>query len=98
VPARKVAPKQRRGGTLRRVVLWVTVAGALACGIAGFVLYREITSDLPPVDQLLKYQPPVATRIFADDPNPFAPTCGPAPDAICWPSDHEGAQVDLNCG
>jgi len=39
-----------------------------------------------------------ATRIFADDPNPFAPTCGPAPDAICWPSDHEGAQVDLNCG
>lgn len=39
----------------------------------------------------------MATRIFADDPNPFAPTCGPAPDAICWPSDHEGAQVDLNC-
>jgi endonuclease/exonuclease/phosphatase family metal-dependent hydrolase len=39
-----------------------------------------------------------ATRIFADDPNPFAPTCGPAPDAICWPSDHEGVQVDLNCG
>jgi penicillin-binding protein 1A len=67
VPARKVAPKQRRGGTLRRVVLWVTVVGALACGIAGFVLYREITDDLPPVDQLLKYQPPVATRIFADD-------------------------------
>jgi len=67
VPARKVAPKQRRGGTLRRVVLWVTVAGALACGIAGYVLYREVTSDLPPVDQLLKYQPPVATRIFADD-------------------------------
>jgi endonuclease/exonuclease/phosphatase family metal-dependent hydrolase len=39
-----------------------------------------------------------ATRIFADDPNPFAPTCGPAPDPICWPSDHEGAQVDLDCG
>jgi endonuclease/exonuclease/phosphatase family metal-dependent hydrolase len=39
-----------------------------------------------------------ATRIFADDPNPFAPICGPAPDPICWPSDHEGAQLDLNCG
>jgi endonuclease/exonuclease/phosphatase family metal-dependent hydrolase len=39
-----------------------------------------------------------ATRIFADDPNPFAPTCGPRPDAICWPSDHEGAELDLNCG
>lgn len=39
-----------------------------------------------------------ATRLFADDPNPFAPTCGPLPDPICWPSDHEGVQVDLNCG
>jgi endonuclease/exonuclease/phosphatase family metal-dependent hydrolase len=38
-----------------------------------------------------------ATRIFADDPTPFAPTCGPAPEAICWPSDHEGAELDLNC-
>jgi endonuclease/exonuclease/phosphatase family metal-dependent hydrolase len=40
----------------------------------------------------------IATRIFADDPNPFAPTCGPAPEQICWPSDHEGMQLDLNCG
>ena len=38
-----------------------------------------------------------ATRIFADDPNPFAPMCGPAPLPICWPSDHEGAELDLNC-
>jgi endonuclease/exonuclease/phosphatase family metal-dependent hydrolase len=38
-----------------------------------------------------------ATRIFADDPNPFAPSCGPAPEPICWPSDHEGAELDLNC-
>jgi endonuclease/exonuclease/phosphatase family metal-dependent hydrolase len=38
-----------------------------------------------------------ATRIFTDDPNPFAPTCGPLPDPICWPSDHEGAELDLNC-
>lgn len=39
----------------------------------------------------------LATRIFADDPNPFAPACGPAPEPICWPSDHEGMQLDLNC-
>lgn len=38
-----------------------------------------------------------ATRIFADVANPFAPTCGPAPDPICWPSDHEGTELDLNC-
>jgi hypothetical protein len=38
-----------------------------------------------------------ATRLFADVPNPFAPACGPAPDPICWPSDHDGVQVDINC-
>ena len=38
-----------------------------------------------------------ATRLFADVPNPFAPTCGAAPDPICWPSDHEGVQADINC-
>ena len=39
----------------------------------------------------------LATRIFADDPNPFAAACGPLPEAICWPSDHEGMQADINC-
>ena len=38
-----------------------------------------------------------ATRIFADDPNPFVDSCGPLPEAICWPSDHEGMQADINC-
>jgi endonuclease/exonuclease/phosphatase family metal-dependent hydrolase len=38
-----------------------------------------------------------ATMIFTDDPNPFAETCGPSPDPICWPSDHEGMQADINC-
>jgi endonuclease/exonuclease/phosphatase family metal-dependent hydrolase len=39
----------------------------------------------------------VATRLFADVPNPFAPACGPAPDALCWASDHTGVQADVNC-
>lgn len=39
----------------------------------------------------------VATRLFADEPNPFSPTCGPAPDPICWSSDHTGVQADVNC-
>jgi endonuclease/exonuclease/phosphatase family metal-dependent hydrolase len=39
----------------------------------------------------------VATRLFADVPNPFSPTCGPAPDPICWSSDHTGNQADVNC-
>jgi endonuclease/exonuclease/phosphatase family metal-dependent hydrolase len=35
-----------------------------------------------------------ATKIFADDPNPFA-TCGASPSDICWPSDHEGNELDV---
>lgn len=36
----------------------------------------------------------IATRIFADAPNPFA-ACGAAPSPICWPSDHEGNELDV---
>ena len=38
----------------------------------------------------------VATRLFADEPNPFA-ACGPSPAAVCWASDHTGVQADVNC-
>jgi endonuclease/exonuclease/phosphatase family metal-dependent hydrolase len=37
------------------------------------------------------------TALFADAPNPFAPGCGPAPAAVCWPSDHVGTQLDGAC-
>jgi endonuclease/exonuclease/phosphatase family metal-dependent hydrolase len=39
----------------------------------------------------------LATGGFAHLPNPAAPSCGPAPAAICWPSDHSGVLVDLAC-
>ena len=39
-----------------------------------------------------------ATRHFTDAANPFARQCGAAPLPICWPSDHEGVEMDLNCG
>ena len=38
----------------------------------------------------------IATRVFADIPNPFK-ACGAAPLAPCWPSDHGGVELDLNC-
>lgn len=38
----------------------------------------------------------VATGLFTGVPNPFAASCGAAPLPICWPSDHIGAQLDLN--
>ena len=37
------------------------------------------------------------TRLFADQPNPFALSCGPLPEPICWPSDHVGVQLALDC-
>jgi endonuclease/exonuclease/phosphatase family metal-dependent hydrolase len=37
------------------------------------------------------------TGLFAAEPNPFAPVCGPAPLPICWASDHSGNLLDLNC-
>lgn len=38
----------------------------------------------------------VGTSMWADLPNPFEP-CGPLPAAMCWPSDHNGNQLDLEC-
>ncbi len=43
--------------------LFVVLAGALA----GWIVYRELSANLPPVDKLLRYQLPVATRVYADD-------------------------------
>lgn len=37
----------------------------------------------------------IATRLFADEP--ASADCGPAPAEICWPSDHVGVQLDLDC-
>ena len=62
-----MAKRRRRLGWLGRIALWTAVTGALAAGILGVVLYQEITTDLPPVDQILHYKPPVATRIYSDD-------------------------------
>jgi penicillin-binding protein 1A len=62
-----MARKARAVGVFGRLVRWVIVAGLLAVGLGGLILYRELSSDLPPVDQLLRYQPPTATRVFADD-------------------------------
>ena len=41
--------------------------------------------------------PFMSTGLFAAEPNPFEPSCGTEPDAICWTSDHSGNQVNLTC-
>jgi penicillin-binding protein 1A len=62
-----MARKARPVGVIGRIVRWCVVVGLMVGIVSGAVLYRELTSDLPPVDQLLRYQPPAATRVFADD-------------------------------
>jgi len=52
---------------VRRLLVGTAVVGLLLAGAAGLFLYREITSDLPPIDAALQYQPPVTTQILADD-------------------------------
>lgn len=37
------------------------------------------------------------TQLWTEVPNPFAPSCGPLPDPICWASDHTGVQVAYGC-
>ena len=38
----------------------------------------------------------IGTRLFTDTPNPFTPCGGPG-KPICWVSDHNGVELDLNC-
>jgi penicillin-binding protein 1A len=52
---------------IRRFVGTLLVAGAVAVGAVGYVVYREISKDLPPVDQLMSYQPPTTTQVFSED-------------------------------
>ena len=54
-----------------RGLRWVLVIGVLAlavgAGAAGFTLYDQYWTQLPPISRLLAYDPPVATRVYADD-------------------------------
>ena len=51
----------------RTLLLGFTLILLAAVGSAAAILYREFNVSLPPVEKLLDYRPPVATRVFADD-------------------------------
>ena len=63
---RKPQPKRPRR-VWRRIAVALLSGALLLGGLAGWVLYRELTTNLPPVDKLLHYQLPVASRVYADD-------------------------------
>jgi penicillin-binding protein 1A len=60
-------PKRRWRLWLRRIVVGVGLFVVVTGGAAGYLVYREISANLPPVDKLLRYQLPVATRVYAAD-------------------------------
>ena len=52
---------------VRRLFVGAVVVAIIVAGAAGAFVYREITSDLPPIEAAVQYQPPVTTQILADD-------------------------------
>ena len=50
---------------------WLLVLGILALGVGAgavaFTVYDQYWRSLPPISNLLSYDPPVATRVYADD-------------------------------
>src|SRR4051812_37913803 len=67
------APKRRRSlfrrfvrgvvGAILGLVLLVAIVG----GAGGYFAYQRFASDLPDVDELRNYQPPVMSRVYASD-------------------------------
>ena len=76
-PVRPTEPKRRRrrGGLLLRFFGFIFAAGMIvfvaAAGAAAFVLWK-VSQDLPDYEVLAKYEPPVMTRIHANDGNLIA--------------------------
>jgi penicillin-binding protein 1A len=75
-PPKPAKAKKRRGGgdwfgwLFGRIVGAVLALGVLAVvvgGAGGYVAYLHYSADLPDVDGLRNYQPPVMTRVFASD-------------------------------
>ena len=64
---KKAQAKKPRRRWLRRIAAGVGLFVVGTGGVAGWIVYREISANLPPVDKLLRYQLPVATRVYAAD-------------------------------
>ena len=64
---KKAQAKKPKRRWLRRIAAGVGLFVVGTGGVAGWIVYREISANLPPVDKLLRYQLPVATRVYAAD-------------------------------
>ena len=72
-PKRLVAQKRKQSRFLAvvrgtfAVVTILAVVGAGGAAIVGYTVYEEYAADLPSLDGLRTYQPPVVSRIYAGD-------------------------------
>ena len=66
-------PKRRRGIVVRiargvtGAILGVLLLGGVVGAAGGYVAYEHFGADLPDVDGLRNYQPPVMSRLYAGD-------------------------------
>ncbi|MEA2771099.1 MAG: penicillin-binding protein, partial [Acetobacteraceae bacterium] len=48
-------------------VLGILLLGGIAGAAGGYIAYEHFSADLPDVDGLRNYQPPVMSRVYAGD-------------------------------
>lgn len=60
-------PRGSFGRTLRNFLVFLAVIACVSAAIAVALVYAELSSNLPPVEQLAQYRPAMATQILADD-------------------------------
>jgi penicillin-binding protein 1A len=67
------SPKRKRGVVVRVVhglagaMLGIVLLGGIAGAAGGYMAYEHFAADLPDVDGLRNYQPPVMSRVYAGD-------------------------------
>jgi penicillin-binding protein 1A len=55
------------GRTVRNLVLFLLLVVLLSGAVALGLVYWELTTNLPSVEKLSQYRPPIATQVLADD-------------------------------
>jgi len=66
-PGGSRSPVSSLGRTVRFFLVFLFIVGGLATAGVGYVLYAEISANLPQVESLTQYRPPMVTQVLADD-------------------------------